>query len=137
MVSRIFSDTLITAGSLLRNEERFNVLQGLALTIGFYGVGELTQEGLGIPVPGSIIGMLFLFVYLVFRKQVSESLQQSSQLLIKNLALLLIPSSVGVITCAALVEKQGLAMAFTLSVSIVFSLIMTAWLLSRLSQNRC
>lgn len=112
------------------------MLIGFALIVGFYGLGELTQNVLGVPVPGSILGMLYLFGFLVWRRQVADSLQRSSKVLINNLALLLIPSSVGVITCAALLERQGVAIVLTLSISIVFSLLLTAWLLARLSRSQ-
>jgi holin-like protein len=108
---------------------------GGAIIIGFYCLGELTHQYLHLPIPGSVIGMILLFLYLIFQADISDSLQRNSQLLIKILPLLLIPSSAGVITCISLLEKEGIAIAATLSISIVFSIILSAWILSLLSQR--
>ena len=115
------------------------MLIGSVVIIGFYCLGELTHDYLQLPIPGSVIGMLYLFLYLIFQTEVSSSLQRSGQLLISNLPLLLIPSSVGIVTCVGLLEKNGIAIVITLSISIVFSLIITAWVLNLLSQKhgRC
>lgn len=108
---------------------------GGAIIIGFYCLGELTQQYSHLPIPGSVIGMIYLFLYLVFKAGIPDSLQGNSRLLIKFLPLLLIPSSAGVITCVSLLEKEGLAIAITLSISIVFSIILSAWVLKLLSQR--
>ena len=108
---------------------------GATVIIGFYCLGEITHHYLSLPIPGSVIGLVYLYLYLSYQKNVSDTLQRSGQLLITNMHLLLIPSSVGVVTCVGLVEKEGLAIAITLSVSIVLSLILTAGIMSLLSRR--
>ena len=107
---------------------------GIAIIIGFYCLGELTHNLLYLPIPGAVIGMVYLYLYLLMQKRVSYSLQQSGRLLISNLPLLLIPSSAGVVLCIALLKEKGLIIALILSISIVFSLILTAWIMTRLQR---
>jgi len=102
---------------------------GIATIIAFYCLGQWTQQQWQLTLPGSVIGMFYLFIYLMCRQQVSAALLLSSHLLLDHLILFLIPSCVGVITCFALLKKEGMAIIFILSVSIVLSLILTAWCL--------
>ena len=110
------------------------MIPGLVTIIGFYCLGQLTQQQGQLTVPGSVIGMVYLFIYLMCRQQVSATLLRSSHLLLSHLTLLLIPSCVGVITCFALLQKEGMAIVIILSISIVLSLIITAWCLNSFSR---
>ncbi|MBL4796802.1 MAG: CidA/LrgA family protein [Oleispira sp.] len=108
---------------------------GIFIIIGFYCLGEFTHSFLHLPIPGAVIGMVYLYLYLLMHKGASFSLQRSGRLLISNLPLLLIPSSAGVVLCISLLEQQGLVIALILSTTIVFSLILTAWMMSRLQRR--
>jgi holin-like protein len=108
---------------------------GVAIIIGFYCLGELTHNLFHLPIPGAVIGMVYLYLYLIMHKGVSSSLQKGGRLLISNLPLLLIPSSAGVVLCIGLLEEKGFVIALILSISIVFSLILTAWMMSRLQRH--
>lgn len=107
----------------------------IAIIIGFYCLGELTHNLFHLPIPGAVIGMVYLYLSLLMHKGASISLQRASRLLISNLPLLLIPSSAGFILCLSLLEEQGLIIALILSISIVFSLVLTAWVMSRLQRR--
>ena len=107
----------------------------IAIIIGFYCLGELTHNLFHLPIPGAVIGMVYLYLYLIMHKGASNSLQRAGRLLISNLPLLLIPSSAGVVLCIGLLEEKGLVIALILSTSIVFSLILTAWMMSRLQKH--
>ena len=108
---------------------------GIAIIIGFYCLGEFTHKLFSLPVPGAVIGLVYLYIYLIMHKGVSSSLQSGGRLLISNLPLLLIPSSAGVVLCMGLLQEKGLVIALILSISIVFSLMITAWMMSRLQRH--
>ena len=110
-------------------------IMGIAIIIGFYCLGELTYTVFHLPIPGAIIGMVYLYFFVLIQKQVSLSLQQGSELLIANLPLLLIPSSAGVVLCISLLEQKGLTIAIILSISILFSLVLTALIMSWLQRH--
>jgi len=110
------------------------MIPGLVTIIGFYCLGQLTQQQGQLTVPGSVIGMGYLFVYLMCRQKVPATLVRSSHLLLSHLTLLLIPSCVGVITCFVLLQKEGMAIVIILSISIVLSLVITAWCLNSFSR---
>ena len=108
---------------------------GIVIIIGFYCLGELTHSFFQLPIPGAVIGMVNLYIYLTLQKRVSTSLHKGGHHLISNLPLLLIPSSAGVVLCVGLLEEKGFVLALILSVSIVCSLILTAWVMSRLQRH--
>lgn len=71
-------------------------LKGFATLLLFQCLGEILKHALAILVPGPVLGMFLLFVYLVVRGEMSEGLQQASSPLIQNLALLFVPTTVGI-----------------------------------------
>lgn len=103
--------------------------------IAFYCLGQLTQQQLALPIPGSVIGMLYMLIYLIWRKKTPTYLKKASHTLISNLALLLIPSCVGVMTCFNMLQQQGLLIAASVLLSIFSSIIITVWLLNIFKQR--
>lgn len=74
----------------------------------FYYVGNLVQELLAIPIPGSIIGMLLLFLLLSTGIIKEKWLASGSQLLITYLSLLFVPATVGLIDYLSIFKGKGL-----------------------------
>ena len=108
------------------------MLQGLITLIALQLVGECISHYGDLPIPGAIIGMLLLLIYLMFRGSVSESLTSTSQKLFPYLPLLVIPASVGVIQYGALLEKEGIAILAALVISLILSFIATPFIFKAL-----
>lgn len=72
-----------------------------------------------LPIPGSIIGMLLLLVFLMIRGRTPESLSQISKTLSPLLPLFIIPVSVGIVTQKELLAENGIALLVIMAVSIV------------------
>lgn len=101
------------------------MLQGIIVLIALQLIGETISYYLDIPIPGAIIGMVLLLLFLMFKGNVSESLSSTAQKLFPYLPLLLIPASVGVIQYGQLLEKEGIAVVSALVLSLVISFIAT------------
>lgn len=110
------------------------ILGGLTI-IAFYCIGEWIQQQLALPVPGSVIGMMLMLTYLMYRKGVSIGLHKASHTLIFHLTLFLIPSCVGLITCIDILKHQGLLIVTTIVLSILTSIIITSWILGVFKQS--
>ncbi|MFC4321135.1 CidA/LrgA family protein [Litchfieldia salsa] len=63
---------------------------------GIYYIGCLIQKLLNISIPGSIIGMLLLFILLQLKIVKEKWLAQGSTFLLNHLAILFVPATVGV-----------------------------------------
>ena len=86
-----------------------NALRGLALLLVFQSVGELLARGLGLPLPGPVIGMVLLVVALRW-PPVRQPIAQCAEYLLSHLSLLFVPVGVGVMTHLNLVSEYGVRM---------------------------
>ncbi|MDQ8022439.1 MAG: CidA/LrgA family protein [Moraxellaceae bacterium] len=113
-----------------------NVLIGCATLLGF----QLLGEGLGsvwhLPLPGPVLGMIFLAMWLAWRGLSGprgEGLQQTSGALLTNLSLLFVPAAVGVMLHFGRLRHEWLPIATALVLSTVIGLVVTAWVVQRLA----
>ena len=68
------------------------------IILGIYLLGELISKGLGLPVPGNIIGMLLLLLLLCTKVIKVESVETVSNFFLDHLAFFFIPAGVGLLT---------------------------------------
>ncbi len=97
------------------------MLKGLIILVSLQLIGEAITTYLDIPIPGAIIGMLLLLIYLMIKGYVDEELSSTATHLFPYLPLLLIPASVGVIQYGELLEKEGLSIIAALVISVICS----------------
>jgi holin-like protein len=71
------------------------MIRGLFVLLLFQFLGELVKIATGTVLPGAVIGLLLLLVALLLRGGVPEWLGKTASALIGQLALLLMPPSVG------------------------------------------
>lgn len=88
-------------------------IKGFATLLLFQCLGEIIKQSLGILVPGPVLGMFLLFAYLIVRDDMSEALQSAASPLIQNLALLFLPTTVGIFFLGK--EFEGQWSAFLLA----------------------
>jgi len=81
-------------------------LQGLAWLLVFQSIGELLSRGLGLPLPGPVLGLVLLLAGLRF-ETVREPVGECANFLLSHLSLLFVPVGVGVMTHLALLSEYG------------------------------
>ena len=59
-------------------------------------IGEFVVTTTNVPFPGPVVGMVLLFVFLLFKGKVPEQLSNVSNALLSNFSLLFVPAGVGV-----------------------------------------
>jgi holin-like protein len=77
---------------------------------------DFTAKHLAIPVPGSILGMIGLTTWFAITGRVDEEVQEAGQVLLRYLALLLVPVGVAVVDLTsgmdgALLKMVGVSVA--------------------------
>ena len=96
--------------------------------------GEVIVRGLGLPVPGPVVGLMFLLILLLARDRFAvlargplreDGVENASRGLLAHLSLLFVPAGVGVVQKLDLVAAHGIAFAGVLSVSMVVTLLVT------------
>lgn len=114
------------------------MLSGIVTLLLFTVIGNLLSNGLNLPVPGSVVGLILLVVYIQWRGEISEPLDKVSQFCIRYLAVLFIPGCVGMFFLTDLLLSQWLPIALAMLVATPVSLVLTAllmqWLLKRAGQ---
>ncbi|OEO24993.1 murein hydrolase transporter LrgA [Pseudomonas sp. J237] len=87
-------------------------------------------------LPGPIIGMMLLFVYLLLRGEVAEPLSMAASSLLKYLPLLLVPPAVGVMVYADAIAADFWAVVGALVLSLVLSMVFAGWFMQRLIERQ-
>ncbi|WAJ38397.1 CidA/LrgA family protein [Pseudomonas sp. GOM7] len=87
-------------------------------------------------LPGPILGMLLLFVFLMLRGEVGESLSVASSSLLKYLPLILVPPAVGVMAYANDIAEDFWAVAGALLLSLLLSVAFAGWLMQKLIERQ-
>lgn len=100
----------------------------------FQTLGEGLTFALSLPIPGPVIGMLLLFVYLMARPGVAARLAPTTLEFLRHLSLLFIPAGVGVMVHGQRVAAEWLPIAAALVISAVVSLVVTALVLRGLQK---
>ncbi len=102
------------------------MLSALTQLLIFQLAGEVIARGLALPIPGPVLGMLFLFVALLIKGGPGENLQTTSQNLLQHLSLLFVPAGTGIMVHLHRVSDEWLPLLASLIVSTLATLIVTA-----------
>ena len=108
------------------------LLRGLTWLVLFQLLGTALNVLLLPMLPGPIIGMLLLFVFLLLRGEVGAPMSEAAASLLRYLPLLLVPPSAGVMVYAAQIADDFWALAGALGLSLVISLLFAGWLMQKL-----
>ena len=96
--------------------------------------GEVIVRGLGLRMPGPVVGLLFLLLSLLARDRFvalargplqQDGVENASRGLLAHLSLLFVPAGVGVVQKLDLVAEHGIAVAVVLAISVVVTLLVT------------
>ena len=111
-----------------------NALRGMVWLLVFQSSGELLARGLGLPLPGPVIGMVLLLLALRW-PAVQKPVGECADFLLSHLSLLFVPVGVGVMTHLSLVSQYGVRMLAVVALSTVAGLAVTVLTL-HLLRNR-
>lgn len=103
------------------------MIPGLLVLLGCQLAGEFLVALLGLPLPGSVLGMVLLLGLLQLRKPGPDSgVVQVAEGLLKHLQLLFVPAGVGVFQYLSVLAASLLPLVVGLVVSWLAALLTTA-----------
>ena len=102
------------------------MINTFATLLVFQTIGEGLAYALSLPVPGPVIGMVLLFLYLLLNDDAIEKLAPISLGLLRHLSLLFVPAGVGIMVHFQRVATEWLPIAAALLASTVVSIVVTA-----------
>ena len=94
---------------------------GIFVLLLFWLLGSALVAALAWPIPGSVVGLLGLWLALVVNGGVPDWLKKPSSLLIRYLTLLFVPAGVGLIDHWDRLLSHGMAMLVIIAISSVLS----------------
>lgn len=92
----------------------------------FQAIGEAFSRALSLPIPGPVIGMVCLFIYLMLKDGEAAKLAPAASQLLSYLPLLFVPAAVGIIVHVQRLASEWLPIVAALVSSTVASIIVTA-----------
>lgn len=112
------------------------LLRGLTWLVLFQLLGTAINH-LFLPVlPGPIVGLLLLLIFLIARGEVGEPISLAASSLLRYLPLLLVPPAVGVMVYAADIAADFWAIVGALVLSLVIAMAFAGVLMNRLVKRQ-
>jgi len=110
------------------------MIASLALILLCQLAGEAFVRGVGLPMPGPVVGLMLLLVLLLLRDRFAvlargplqgDGVESASRGLLANLSLLFVPAGVGVVQKLDLIVNHGIAFLGVLVISVLITLLVT------------
>lgn len=111
------------------------MIRTFSVLLVFQTLGEGLSYALSLPIPGPVIGMLLLFLYLVLKEDAAPTLAPVSMELLKHLSLLFVPAGVGIMLHIKRVAEEWLPICAALLASTVVSIVVTALVVQKLQRR--
>lgn len=114
------------------------MLNALTLLVSCQLIGEIVSQGIGLPIPGPVLGLLLLLAGLMVRERLvrkgpGNDLKAAAQGLLGHLGLLFVPAGVGVVTQLDVLGRNWLPIAVSVLVSTALGLAIAGWVMQRLA----
>ncbi len=112
------------------------MIRGSFYILLFYFLGEMLSKLIGAFVPGSVLGMVLLFLALYFKVIKPESVKDVATSITKNMAVFFVPAGVGLMVYAELVSKSLAAILVAIAGSTILTIITVALVQENFEKRR-
>ena len=102
-------------------------LQQLMIILAAYLLGVVLQVALNLPIPGTVLGLIILFLGLYSGIIKVEMIEDMCEILISNMSFLFIPAGVGLITSFGLLSGKIVAFSLVIIISTIIVWVVTAY----------
>lgn len=102
------------------------MISGLVQLFLWQGLGELLSKFFLPSIPGPVLGLLLLLMFLCVRGQVNADLNGVADAFRQHLGLLFVPASVGVVLFLPDLKTHALAVSTALIISVILTIGVTA-----------
>ena len=108
------------------------MLKGIITLLVFQFLGECFVKIFSLLIPGPVIGMIFLLIFLILRKGSFPSLDTAIATHLKYLPLIFIPTAMGIITQFDIIAKEFWAILTSLVIGTILALAFSSKLMDYL-----
>lgn len=103
------------------------LLRQFGIILGILFIGEFINRFIAIPIPGNILGMIILLIFLLTGILKAEMIEDISKFLLDHLAFLFVPAGVGIIKNFHLVKDEWLYITIILVISTALVIAVTGF----------
>jgi holin-like protein len=128
--------------SLSHHERKMNYLKNallflsqLLMLLSIYLGANYIVDLINLPIPGSVLGMILLFVSLSMGIVKLNHIEKAAEFLIKHLALFFVPYAVGLMSYGDLIKTSGWKLLLMIVGSTVIGLVVTSGITQYLSSK--
>lgn len=102
------------------------MLPAIATLLVFQTIGEVLSYALALPIPGPVLGMALLLLFLLLNEDAVPTLRPTCVELLKHLSLLFVPAGVGVMLHVARIVDEWIPIVVALLASTALAIAVTA-----------
>jgi putative effector of murein hydrolase LrgA (UPF0299 family) len=99
------------------------MIPALSLILLFQLIGEILSRALMLPLPGPVLGMIFLLIALSASTRIQQTVRPVAQFILAHLSLLFVPAGVGIIAHLGELQAHGFGLALALVVSTMLAIV--------------
>ncbi len=112
------------------------IVRQLLIILLFVFIGESVSIFLHLPIPGNIMGMLFLLIALLTGLLKLPQIETAADFLLEHMAVLFIPAGVGILTVMGFIQDIWLFIVIISVVSTIVVMAATALIVNFLRKGR-
>lgn len=112
------------------------MIKGLFFIFLFYFLGEMLSKLIGGFMPGSVLGMILLFLSLLFKLIKPEYVKDAAKVITKNMAVFFVPAGVGLMVYWHLVSQNLAAIVSAIVVSTILVIITVSIVQDRFEKRK-
>ena len=112
------------------------MIKGLFYILLFYFLGELVSKLIHGFIPGSVLGMILLFLSLQFKILKAENVKATATIITKNMAVFFVPVAVGLMAYAELLSKYFLSIVLSIGISTVLTIATVALVQEKMEKSK-
>lgn len=107
-------------------------LKQLMIILMAYFLGVILQSVFNLPIPGTVIGLIILFLGLSFGIVKMEMIEDICDVLISHMSFLFVPAGVGLITSLDILKSNVISFSVIILISTVVVWVVTAYVVKML-----
>ena len=111
------------------------MIKGSFFILLFYFLGEMLSKLIHGFVPGSVLGMILLFLCLFFKILKPEYVKQTATVITKNMAVFFVPAAVGLMAYTNLLSQSFVAIMFAIVISTILTMVTVALIQERFEKK--
>lgn len=112
------------------------IFREIIIIFGLYFIGEVLSKSLSLPLPGSLVGMIVLFLLLNFRIIHLKHISAVSDFLLGHLPFFFIPAGVGLISSFMKIKDIWIPILLICAITTILTMGISGWSIQKLMERK-